>query len=41
LDWTYEGSIWKVQRLDILELYGRPKPIVCFPYDLEKVNESR
>ena len=41
LDWTYEGSIWKVQRFDKLELYGRPKPEVRFPYDLEIVNESR
>ena len=41
LDWAYEGTTWKVQRLDLLELYGRPKPEVCFPYNLEKVNESR
>ena len=41
LDWTYEGSIWMVQRFDKLELYGRPKPEVRFPYDLEIVNESR
>ena len=36
-----EGTIWKVQRLDKLELYGRPKPEVCFPYNLELVNECR
>ena len=41
LDWTYEGYIWKVQRLEKLDSNGRPKPIVCFPYDLEKVNENR
>jgi len=41
LDWTYEGSIWLVQRFDKLELYGRPKPEVCFPYNLGIVNESR
>ena len=40
LDWTYEGSIWMVQRFDKLELYGRPKPEVRFPYDLEIVNET-
>ena len=33
-EWTYGGSIWKVQRFDKLELYGKPKPEVRFPYDL-------
>jgi len=40
LDWTYEGSIWKVQRLDKLDSHGGRKPTVCFPYDLEIVNET-
>jgi hypothetical protein len=41
LDWTYEGSIWKVQRLDLLELYGNGCTSMCHPHELEKVNESR
>ena len=42
LDWTYEGSIWMVQRLDLLELYGTASPqSICYPHELEKVNESR
>ena len=42
LDWTYEGTIWKVQRLDLLELYGTVSPqSICYPHELEKVNESR
>ena len=41
LDWTYEGSIWKVQRLDLLELYGTASPqSICYPHELEKVNET-
>ena len=41
LDWTYEGTIWKVQRLDLLELYGTAKQSICYPHELEIVNESR
>ena len=42
LDWTYQGTIWKVQRLDLLELYGTASPqSICYPHELEKVNESR
>ena len=42
LDWTYEGTIWKVQRLDLLELYGTASPqSICYPHELEKVNECR
>ena len=41
LDWTYEGGIWKVQRLDLLELYGNGFTSMCYPHELEKVNESR
>lgn len=40
-DWTYEGTIWKVQRLDLLELYGNGCTSICYPHELEKVNESR
>ena len=42
VDWNYEGTIWKVQRLDLLELYGTASPqSICYPHELEKVNESR
>ena len=41
LDWAYEGTIWKVQRLDLLELYGNGCTSICYPHELEKVNESR
>ena len=41
LDWAYEGTTWKVQRLDLLELYGNGCTSICSPYELEKVNESR
>ena len=41
VDWNYEGTIWKVQRLDVLGLRGIFKPHVYFPGELEKVNESR
>ena len=43
LDWAYgvEDATWKVQRLDKLDSHGGRKPTVCFPYDLEIVNESR
>ena len=42
LDWDSEGiTIWKVQRLDLLELYGTASPqSICYPYELEKVNET-
>ena len=40
LDWTYEGTIWKVQRLDLLELYGTTKQSICYPHELEIVNET-
>ena len=40
LDWTYEGTIWKVQRLDLLELYGTAKQSICYPHELEIVNET-
>jgi hypothetical protein len=36
----YEGTIWKVQRLDLLELYGTTKQSICYPHELEKVNET-
>jgi hypothetical protein len=42
LDWASEGiTIWKVQRLDLLELYGNGCTSICYPHELEKVNESR
>ena len=41
VDWNYEGTIWKVQRLDVLGLHGIFKPHVYFPGELEKVNENR
>ena len=43
LDWTYgvEDATWKVQRLDLLELYGTAKQSICYPHELEIVNESR
>jgi len=37
---AYEGTIWKVQRLDLLELYGTTKQSICYPHELEKVNET-
>ena len=41
LDWDSEGiTIWKVQRLDLLELYGNGCTSICYPHELEKVNET-
>ena len=42
LDWAYgvEDATWKVQRLDLLELYGNGCTSICYPHELEIVNET-
>ena len=41
LDWAPAGiTIWKVQRLDLLELYGNGCTSICYPHELEIVNET-